>query len=67
MAETHAGRGLTETHFNAQVEDRILALQDNQVPVTAQNRLLALLAPLHHDVVDVPAKGAPCQMPIDVR
>lgn len=60
MAESHAGLGLNETHFNALVEDLILAMEDNQVPVAAQNRLLALLAPLHDDVVDQPAlTGAP--------
>lgn len=60
MAEAHAGLGLNETHFNALVEDLILAMEDNQVPVSAQNRLLALLAPLHDDVIDQPAlTGAP--------
>ncbi|MEQ5835961.1 group 1 truncated hemoglobin [Marinobacter sp. NFXS9] len=54
MTEAHAGLGIDETDFNALVEDLILAMEQNQVPVSAQNRLLNRLARLHDQVVRIP-------------
>jgi hemoglobin len=51
MAESHAGKNITDTHFNALVEDLINAMESQRIPVAAQNRLLALLAPMHGDIV----------------
>lgn len=51
MLETHRGMGVADTHFNAVVEDLILAMQDAGLSTTTQNRLLAVLAPLHRDIV----------------
>lgn len=51
MKLVHAGHNYTNTEFNAIVDDLILAMENRGVPVTTQNRLLALLAPAYKDVV----------------
>lgn len=50
MRESHSAMGVTETQFNALTENLILAMEQNNIATGAQNRLLALLAPLHRDV-----------------
>ncbi|WP_111498440.1 group I truncated hemoglobin [Marinobacter bohaiensis] len=54
MEASHAGLGIDETDFNALAEDLILAMEQNDVPVSAQNRLLKRLVPLHDEIVDIP-------------
>lgn len=49
MKKSHAGHNFTETDFNALVEDLVAAMEKQDVPTTAQNRLLALLAPMRAD------------------
>jgi hemoglobin len=65
---TYSGKSMTEAHkdlriqaadFNALVEDLQKAMDKNNVPFSAQNRLLAALAPEHRDIVTGPAKAAP--------
>lgn len=51
MKESHTGLGITEKSFNAVVEGLQLSMDKNHVPVRAQNRLLAKLAPQHKDIV----------------
>jgi len=51
MERSHRGLNLTTLHFNALVENMQKAMEDNKVPYTTQNKLLALLAPMHDDVV----------------
>jgi hemoglobin len=51
MKSTHAGMGITNAQFNALAEDMQLAWEKNNVPYRLQNRLLALLAPMQHDIV----------------
>ena len=51
MAQVHAGKNISDAQFNALVEDLIDAMESRQIPVSAQNRLLALLAPMHADIV----------------
>lgn len=51
MAEAHQGMGVDETDFNALVGHLILAMEKHDVPVPAQNRLLARLAPMHSEIV----------------
>ncbi|MEO6104571.1 MAG: group 1 truncated hemoglobin [Pseudoxanthomonas sp.] len=51
MVEAHAEQKVTDADFNALVEDLIWAMDQRQVPRTAQNRLLARLAPMHADIV----------------
>ncbi|PAU81742.1 group 1 truncated hemoglobin [Halovibrio salipaludis] len=56
MRSVHAGMGVTETQFNALVEQLIRAMEEEGVPTWAQNQLLAELVPLHDRIVDVPAR-----------
>ncbi|HEX2590432.1 MAG TPA: group 1 truncated hemoglobin [Rhizomicrobium sp.] len=51
MKASHKALGLTNADFNAVVEDLQKALDKNGIPFATQNRLLARLAPMQHDVV----------------
>ncbi len=51
MKAAHKGLAITETKFNAVVEDLQLAMDRADVPFRVQNRLLARLAPMEHDIV----------------
>lgn len=51
MSESHAGLGVSEADFNALVEDLVAAMEARGIPRSAQNRLLARLAPMHADIV----------------
>ncbi|SHK11568.1 hemoglobin [Marinobacter antarcticus] len=50
MRELHAAMGITDTQFNALAENLILAMEENHVPTTAQNRLIKRLLPLYPDI-----------------
>lgn len=52
MKTAHANLDIRKSDFNALVEDLQAAMDANQVPFSAQTRLLALLAPMHRDVVN---------------
>ena len=54
MADSHMGQELTTAHFTALVENLRAAMAAEGVGFRAQNRLLALLAPMHRDVVTKP-------------
>jgi hemoglobin len=51
MKGIHAELDLTDRNFNAVVEDLEAAMAEAGTPYHAQNRLLALLAPMHRDIV----------------
>lgn len=51
IIEAHSGLKITEAQFNALVEDLIDAMEAQRVPVSAQNRLLAILAPMRPQVI----------------
>lgn len=51
MHAAHAHLGLTTFHFNALVEDLQQAMDDEGIPFHTQNRLLAILAPMHREIV----------------
>lgn len=51
MQESHAGRGIDDVQFNALVEDLVAVMERRNIPVSAQNRLLRRLAPMHGDIV----------------
>ncbi len=51
MSDAHRGLHLTNANFNALVEDLQSAMDFLGVPFITQNRLLARLAPMQHDVV----------------
>lgn len=53
MTAAHANMGVGEADFNAFVEDMRRAMDGRAVPLTAQNRLLALLAPMRKGVIGV--------------
>jgi hemoglobin len=54
MKTTHAGMKISTGEFNALVEDLVKALDTFKVPVAEKNELLALLAPMKKDIVEVP-------------
>lgn len=51
MVKVHTGLNITNADFNALVENLIIAMEREEIPTTAQNRLLSLLADMHHEVV----------------
>lgn len=51
MAIAHKGLHLTNANFNAVVEDLQAAMDKVGLPFTTQNRFLARLAPMQHQVV----------------
>ena len=63
MKAAHADLGLAPRHFNALVEDLQDAMDAEGVPFRTQNRLLALLAPMHRDVVSAPSAARPGAAP----
>lgn len=52
MQETHAAFAIDKADFNALVEDLQIAMARRDVPFRAQNKLLALLAPMHREVIN---------------
>lgn len=50
MRELHAAMNITNTQFNALAENLILAMDANQIPTAAQNRLIKQLLPLYPDI-----------------
>jgi hemoglobin len=50
MRESHAAMGITNTQFNALAENLILAMEENDVPTAAQNRLIKKLLPMYPDI-----------------
>ncbi|SED71481.1 group I truncated hemoglobin [Pseudomonas anguilliseptica] len=52
MEESHKGQNLTPSDFNALVENLQEAMSAQGVPMPAQNRLLARLAPMRAQVID---------------
>jgi len=51
MEATHKGLHLTNANFNALVEDLQAAMDSCNIPFATQNRFLARLAPMQHQVV----------------
>jgi hemoglobin len=54
MKTVHAEMDVGASHFNALVEDLQAAMDAQGIPFRVQNRLLALLAPMHRDIVAPP-------------
>ncbi len=50
MHEAHKGMNINSAQFNALVEDLQKSFVDNNVPISAGNKLLAILAPMKKDV-----------------
>lgn len=53
MVTVHTGMKVTGAEFNALVEDLIAAMEQHDIAVSAQNRLLAILAAMHKEVVNL--------------
>ncbi|MEX1197016.1 MAG: group 1 truncated hemoglobin [Pseudohongiellaceae bacterium] len=53
MVEIHAGMELSSPEFNAVVEDLIAAMEQSDIPLAAQNRLLARLARLRPEIIRI--------------
>ena len=51
MKSAHADMDINKGHFNALVEVLQSAMDAQGIPFAQQNRLLALLAPMHRDVI----------------
>lgn len=51
MKDSHADMGITRAEFNLLVEVLQQAMEARGIPFTRQNQLLALLAPMHRDVI----------------
>jgi len=51
MIKAHKGLNMSHREFNFGVEHLQQAMIDNGTPIAAQNRLLAILAPMREDVV----------------
>jgi hemoglobin len=51
MKSSHVGLGIDRADFNALVEDLQIAMDRNGVPFRSQNKLLAILAPMHREVI----------------
>jgi hemoglobin len=54
MKEAHSNMDVTRGHFNALVEVLQQAMDARGIPFNRQNQMLALLAPMHRDVVNKP-------------
>jgi len=52
MVETHAAFKIERAHFNALVEVLQVAMDKRGIPFRAQNKLLAVLAPMHREIVN---------------
>ena len=51
MKAVHEDLGITAAHFNALVEDLQTAMDQHGIGFGTQSRLLALLAPMHRDII----------------
>jgi hemoglobin len=50
MYKSHKGLHLDQAEFNALAEDLQIAMDDLDIPQSAQFELMALLAPMEHDI-----------------
>ena len=59
MREVHAGHHITQAQFFGLVEILRKSLRRHHVPLRERNELLALLAPMAPDVIEVPSPPMP--------
>ena len=52
MVEAHAAFGIDHAAFDALVEDLQASMSARDIPFRAQNRLLAILAPMHREIIN---------------
>lgn len=63
MREAHAGMGVTAAEFDAQVEILVDSLDNFNVSQAEKDELLALLAPMRADIVEVESSGTGTPLP----
>ena len=63
MRVAHANMGVTAAEFDAQVEVLVDALNHFDVPSAEQEELLALLAPMRGDIVEVESQATGTPLP----
>lgn len=51
MIQVHTGMNIGEADFSAVVDNLIIAMDKAEIPIAAQNRLLARLAPLRSEII----------------
>ena len=51
MKTAHEGMGVRTSNFNALVEVLQASMDAQKIPFPVQNRMLALLAPMHRDII----------------
>ena len=51
MKPIHSNLDISRENFNALVEQLQFAMDKNNVPFRAQNKLLSVLAPMHRDII----------------
>ncbi len=51
MKESHAAFDIRRADFNALVEDLQIAMDRKGIPFRSQNKLLAILAPMHREII----------------
>jgi hemoglobin len=51
MKTAHADMGITKSNFHALVEVLQVSMDARNIPFATQNQLLALLAPMHRDII----------------
>ena len=51
MQKAHADLGVTKAAFNSLAEDLMWAMDEQHVPLSAQNELIKKLAPMEHQIV----------------
>lgn len=61
MQEVHANHNITQTEFFGLVEILRKSMRRHHVPLRARNELLALLAPMAPDVIEVKTPPAPAR------
>lgn len=52
MKTVHAGQDVTRSNFNALVEVLQQSMDARAIPFSVQNHLLALLAPMHREIIN---------------
>lgn len=51
MSDTHEGMNISNAHFNALAEDLQIAMENNHIPSSFSNKLVAKLAPMQRPIV----------------
>jgi len=67
MDETHAGMGVTSAEFDALVGDLRETLEELEVPAPEQTELLAILAPLRAEIVEIESAVTGTALPDSYR